>query len=143
MKPTNKAHDDALDRILEERFAAPSDEMTPSSGFAASVMQAVREGTEAPQPIGFPWRRALPGLIASLCGLIAFAVVVLRSAISSGSAGQTSQSAAQVAASFARHVATATLVLESNGGTLGWVLLASALSVAAIAASFRIANRSY
>jgi len=47
--------DDDIDRILFQQ-----DEIVPSSGFAASVMDAVRREASAPPPIPFPWKRALP-----------------------------------------------------------------------------------
>jgi hypothetical protein len=61
-------HDDDLDRILSDQ-----EEILPSSGFATSVMDAVRREALAP-PIAFPWKRALPGL-AVLVLALAFAVV--------------------------------------------------------------------
>ena len=50
-------HDD-LDRFLSD------DEIVPSSGFAARVMDAVRAEASAPPAIPFPWLRALPGIVA-------------------------------------------------------------------------------
>ena len=50
-----------LDRMLLER-----DEIVPSSGFVASVMEAVQQEAAAPAPIPFPWKWALPGLIVSV-----------------------------------------------------------------------------
>jgi hypothetical protein len=47
-----------------DRMVSGEDEIVPSSGFVASVMEAVRHEAAAPQPIAFPWIRALPGLIA-------------------------------------------------------------------------------
>lgn len=47
-----------IDRILSRE-----DEILPSSGFAVSVMDAVRYEAAAPPPIPFPWKRALPGLV--------------------------------------------------------------------------------
>jgi hypothetical protein len=47
------------------RILAREDEILPSSGFAASVMDVVRREAAAPPPIPFPWKRALPGLLAS------------------------------------------------------------------------------
>ena len=47
-----------IDRILSRE-----DEILPSSGFAISVMDAVRYEAAAPPPIPFPWKRALPGLV--------------------------------------------------------------------------------
>lgn len=54
-----------LDRIL-----ASEEELAPSSGFAASVMDRVLQEATAPQPIPFPWKRALPGMILALAGLV-------------------------------------------------------------------------
>ena len=61
--------DEMLDRIL-----ANEEELIPSSGFAASVMDHIREEAAAPQPIPFPWKRAVPGiaLAAAVFGWSAF-----------------------------------------------------------------------
>ena len=50
------------------------DEILPSSGFAVSVMDAVRREAAAPPPIPFPWKRALPGLVVG--GLVLAVVLV-------------------------------------------------------------------
>jgi hypothetical protein len=55
---------DKLDRIL-----STEGELVPSSGFAASVMDRVREEAAAPKPIPFPWKRALPGMTLAAVGL--------------------------------------------------------------------------
>ena len=47
-----------LDRIL-----GGEEELAPSSGFVAGVMDRVRQEAAAPEPIPFPWKRALPGMI--------------------------------------------------------------------------------
>jgi hypothetical protein len=52
--------DEEIDRVLSLK-----DEILPSSGFAASVMEAVRREAAAPPPIPFPWKRALPGLVVA------------------------------------------------------------------------------
>jgi hypothetical protein len=57
-----------------DNIVAGEEEIVPSSGFVASVMEAVRQDAEAPQPIAFPWIRALPGLIA--LG-VAFAMLIV------------------------------------------------------------------
>ena len=59
-----------LDRIL-----ALEEELAPSSGFVASVMDHVRQEAAAPEPIPFPWKRALPGMI--LVGLALMWCMVL------------------------------------------------------------------
>ena len=67
-------NNDELDRILSKR-----DDIQPSSGFAASVMEAVREEAAAPPPIPFPWKRALPVLVFAALALV---VVVAAGAVS-------------------------------------------------------------
>ena len=51
---------DELDRILSEEQT-----ILPSPEFTASVMTAVCGEASASAPIAFPWRRVLPGLVAS------------------------------------------------------------------------------
>jgi len=64
-----------FDRVLLEE-----DALVPSSGFAASVMDAIHQQSAAPAPIPFPWKRALPGLavlpvgIAAICWLAIFVI---------------------------------------------------------------------
>ncbi|MGB0064402.1 MAG: hypothetical protein WBP85_08150, partial [Terracidiphilus sp.] len=47
----------AVDRIL-----AAEEKLVPASGFAAAVMERVREEAALPPPIPFPWKRLAPGL---------------------------------------------------------------------------------
>ena len=54
---------------------ARNDNIVPSSGFTASVMDAVTREATAPPPIPFPWKRALPGLGWCLAVGIAFLVM--------------------------------------------------------------------
>jgi hypothetical protein len=46
-----------------ERILAAEEEIVPSSGFVASVMERISEESAAPPPIPFPWKRAIPGII--------------------------------------------------------------------------------
>jgi hypothetical protein len=48
----------AIDNIL-----ASEEELIPSSGFLASVMERVQEEARTPAPIPFPWKRAIPGIL--------------------------------------------------------------------------------
>jgi hypothetical protein len=57
-----------------DQMLSRDDEIQPSSGFAASVMDAVRREAAAPPPIPFPWKRALPGMVAG--GLVLALVLV-------------------------------------------------------------------
>jgi len=52
--------DERMDGIL-----GAEEELVPSSGFLASVMDQVREEAAAPPPIPFPWKRAVPGFIVA------------------------------------------------------------------------------
>jgi hypothetical protein len=56
---------------------ATEEKLIPSSGFLASVMESVREEAAAPQPIPFPWKLALPGMLlaAAVLGFGAFELV--------------------------------------------------------------------
>jgi hypothetical protein len=63
--------DELLDRIL-----AAEEGLIPSSGFAASVMDRIREEAAAPPPIPFPWKRAIPG-IGLACGVFGWGAVEL------------------------------------------------------------------
>jgi hypothetical protein len=47
------------------------DAIVPSSGFTASVMEAVEREASMPPAIPFPWKRALPGLAALAVALLA------------------------------------------------------------------------
>jgi len=54
-----------LDEGEIDRILSREDEILPSSGFAVSVMDAVRYEAADPPPIPFPWKRALPGLVVA------------------------------------------------------------------------------
>lgn len=49
-----------------ERILSEEEIVSPSSDFAARVMGQVRTEAAAPEPIEFPWRRLLPGVLTSL-----------------------------------------------------------------------------
>jgi hypothetical protein len=63
-----------FDAKLGAHFNESDAQLTPASGFVITVMDAIYEETSAPPPIPFPWRRMLPGGIALVCTLIAFAI---------------------------------------------------------------------
>jgi hypothetical protein len=63
--PPDQYPHDKLDRILVQGEA-----LAPSSGFAASVMDAIQEETIAPAPIPFPWKLAVPGIAAFLAAIV-------------------------------------------------------------------------
>jgi len=55
---------------------ASEPELQPSSGFVASVMDAVREAATEPPPLPFPWRRFVAGIVLCLvaCGATMYAL---------------------------------------------------------------------
>jgi hypothetical protein len=60
---------DQLDQILSS-----DDVLAPSSGFAAAVMEAVREAASEP-PLPFPWGRFAAGLLG--CSICSASAIVL------------------------------------------------------------------
>ena len=68
--------DNDMDRVLSRE-----DEILPSSGFAVSVMDTVWREAAAPPPIPFPWKRALPGLVAGGVALALVLVVVVAAVV--------------------------------------------------------------
>jgi di/tricarboxylate transporter len=112
--------DDDLDRIL-----SPDDGVVPSSGFVSTVMDSVRREASTPPPIPFPWKRALPGLIAAVITLVTF-VMGLSTALTANGAGMRSASSMLVEA-FARVGA-------------GWLLLALLITLVSVKLSMRFAS---
>jgi hypothetical protein len=72
---------DPIDRILGE-----DPPLRPTSGFADSVMDAVRREAEGPEPLSFPWRRVAPGMAVCLVAIVAAVIAAL-----SGPSGTESQ----------------------------------------------------
>lgn len=104
--------DDNLDRILVKE-----EELIPSSGFVASVMDRIREEAIAPAPIPFPWKRIVPGIVLGCAGLGWGAVELTRLAITAMHGPQ------PVSVSIP---AALLPPMES----LGWVALAAGVSLA-------------
>ena len=82
--------DEELDRMLARSFGPPhsraahAESIEPSSGFAASVMERVREEAAAAaalRPIRFPWRRAVPGICVVVPAVAVCATLLLLASI--------------------------------------------------------------
>jgi len=117
---------DEIDRILSHE-----EELLPSSGFAAAVMDAVRREAAVPAPIPFPWKRALPGLVVAVLtlGLVGWVFVV-----------GTEQVARQSADSQLSVPWLSTLMqLLGLGGSsaTGWTIVALVLAVVSVKFSLR------
>ncbi len=78
-KPNPQLTEGDIDRAL----ATASDSILPSSGFADDVMAAIdREASAAPAPLAFPWKRAVPGVIAAVA-VLALLVAMIASVLES------------------------------------------------------------
>ena len=128
MAEGGKMSDNDMDRILSKH-----DEILPSSGFAASVMEAVHREASAPPPIPFPWRRALPGIVVATFALV-LVVTVGVAAILQMSRGVLSMPTATISSSLPWLAGQGT-----TGSTIGWTALALAAAFVSIKVSMRLA----
>jgi hypothetical protein len=115
-----------IDRIL-----ADEEEILPSSGFAASVIEALRRQVVAPPPIPFPWRRAWLGLTAGALALFVVPAALL---------GPLARAAAaRSSPSISMPLLTSLLRPAADLGAQ-WVTLALLLTLASIVFAKRIAG---
>jgi hypothetical protein len=120
---------DEIDRVLSRE-----EEILPSSGFAASVMEAVRREAAAPAPITFPWKRALPGVVLAGLTVALVAVVLVAWMVQLGREGSSPQlSADWISASLP-------FVKANLTSAAGWTLAVLALSLASVMLSLRLAG---
>jgi hypothetical protein len=118
--------EDEIDRMLE---LLP--EILPSAGFTSSVMNAIRLEAAAPPPIMFPWKRALPGLVA---GAFALALVVVVTVV----AVRSSQPITASSLSFSSFMSTFR-VQERLEGAASWTFLALVVTFVSVKLSMRLA----
>jgi hypothetical protein len=117
-----------IDRILSR-----GDEILPSSGFAVSVMDAVRREAAAPPPIPFPWMRALPGLVVAgfTLVLVLVAGVVAIAQLGKATAPPPSMSLPSVLAP----------IFQGNmGSAASWTVLALLVTWVSVKLSMRLAT---
>lgn len=74
MKPSNP-NPALTDLQLDAALGSEQERILPSSGFVDAVMRAVQHEAAAPAPIPFPWKRALPGIVAAVLVLGAMLVI--------------------------------------------------------------------
>jgi hypothetical protein len=117
---------------------AGEEELMPSSGFAASVMERVRQEAALPAPLPFPWKMAIPLLLLA-CGAIGWGTVEL---VRIGMPGFDLAAPGQSAQSWL------TISPPHLSGNLvhpieqaGWVVLALGVSLLSWLASRRLAGR--
>lgn len=111
--------DEEIDRVL-----GGEEDVPPSSGFHASVMEAVHREAAIPPPIPFPWKRALPSFAATALALVVSPVLLFNS----GAAGPPLFDSLLPAA-------------ESVGAP--WIVLAAAATAGSLLLSRRLAGERY
>jgi hypothetical protein len=115
---------ETIDHIL-----ASEEELVPSSGFLASVMERVQEEAAAPPPIPFPWVRAVPGIVLAAGVLGWGAVGLVRGGLPALNAG-----------AFIPPQVSAALILPLEQAA--WVALALSVSLFSWLLARRLAGRS-
>jgi hypothetical protein len=128
---------DELDRSLSRIFDGETakDSLLPSSGFTARTMDSVLENVDAPLPLPFPWKRALPPFG---CGLVILLYALLRFMSEPDRLPAPDQSATTLHLSFnipsvLQHVTTALEV------PLGWIALAMLVAFVSVRLCLRLA----
>jgi len=117
---------DEIDRILSHE-----EELLPSSGFAVSVMDAVRREAALPPPIPFPWKRALPGLVAVAVTLVLVVLVFVVGVQQLGRPSVGTQAAIPGLSTF-------TMLLGPRASSaIGWTVVALMLAVISVKLSLR------
>ena len=119
-----------LDNVLD-RIMSRDGEIVPSSGFANSVMDALRQEASAPPAIPFPWKRVLPALI--------FVVVAFVSAVILGLdqlRGFVAAPAFPAVQRWIERAVNSPLLAES-----GWILLATLLTLLSVSLPMRFVSR--
>lgn len=119
---------DDLDRVLSREA-----EIVPSSGFVRSVMAAVSSEATAPPPIPFPWKRALPGLLA-------FAVAIAWSVVNAFRSP--ARESVSVIPPAVMHWIDGVLPLLDKAQMFGagWVLLGLLLTIAGLKLTWHLAG---
>jgi len=120
--------DSDLDRVLSKE-----EEILPSSGFAASVMEAVRREASTPPPIPFPWKRALPGLCVAGLTLVALLTASFLLVIHGAPAQR-------IPRHWLAALDSAAAISQSLGAA--WIVLALALSFASVKLATHLASTS-
>jgi hypothetical protein len=117
-----------LDSITLDSILATEDDIAPSSGFLAAVMERVEDQARMPAPIPFPWKRALPGFVLAcvVFGWVGMKVV------------QWAVSAMRSASFAAPHVPIAMALPLQQAR---WVALALLVSLASWLLARRLAGR--
>jgi hypothetical protein len=129
MRRLIRPDEDEINRILSRE-----DEILPSSGFAVSVMDAVRREAAAPPPIPFPWKRALPGLVVGGLTLILGLVTGVMAIVQLGRASTTAQ------LSISLTSVLTTVFQRTMESAASWTVLALLVTFVSVKLSMRLAS---
>jgi hypothetical protein len=116
-----------IDAVIAD-FLSSEEELIPTSGFLASVMERVEQEAVAPPPIPFPWKRGLPAIVLA-SGVFAWSAVEMPH---SGLPAMTSMT--QIL-SFSLQIPVG---LVAPAEQVGWVALALGVSLASWLLSRRL-----
>jgi hypothetical protein len=134
MERDTEQDDDELDGMLTRSFGPPhsraahAESIEPSSGFAASVMERVREEAAAAAalgPIRFPWRRAVPGICMAVLAVAVCATLLMLASIG--------------AVQLASHAASSATAARFQPAVAGWAEVAMRLHLGWVAMGMMIA----
>jgi hypothetical protein len=114
-----------------DHILSKEEQILPSSGFAASVMEAVQREAAAPPPIPFPWKRALPGICAA-CLMIVLVVLASVSLLRHEAASR------PLPAQWLSAIAAITQGWKTVGAN--WIALALILSLVTVKLSMHFAS---
>jgi hypothetical protein len=117
---------------------AGEEELMPSSGFAVSVMERVRQEAALPAPIPFPWKRAIPLLLLACGGIGWCAVELVRLGVPGFDLTALSQSAQSW---LTISLPPLSVVQVRSLEQAGWVALALGVSLLSVLLSRRLAGR--
>ncbi len=117
------------DRGEIDAILGDEEELIPSSGFLAATMERVRDEAACPEPIPFPWLRALPGIVLVLAVFGWCGFEVMRAGFSAAPAGSTAQM---------HWLSMANPQLQD----FGWVAMALGIATASWLFARRLAGRS-
>ena len=120
------------------RILAGEEELLPSSGFAAAVMERVRQEAALPAPIPFPWKRAIPLLLLACGGIGWCAVELVRLGVPGFDLTALSQSAQSW---LTISLPPLSVVQVRSLEQAGWVALALGVSLLSVLLSRRLAGR--
>jgi len=124
---------DPMDRILLKR-----EEILASAGFAASVMEAVRREAETPQPIPFPWKRALPVLVLAAPVLVLVLVAGIAAVWELSRTPGTAHAAALSTSGAWTWLVS--FFPHGIGGAIGWAVLSLLTAFVSVRISLRLAG---